>query len=682
MTTYKRNKTRTAQVLLCAALVVSLVGVPVAAHAETAGPVPVAQAVSAKGPVDPAEVAAFADRFFARPEIAEQLTGAIAVIVKGDQIMLNKGYGYANIEMKKPIDTKTTLFRMASITKSITSTAVMQLAEKGKLDIHKDISAYMPDIPLKNETGTPVTAAHLMSHTTGFDFTDSVARVNPQKDGTIQLGDFIRGNAPSVIRKPGEAYRYDNIAFTMQGYIVQNITGEPFEEYLDKHIFKPLNMTHTSMKMTPEVTSNLATGYDQKRKPHPVYPNVPTIAPEGGMFSNGSDMANYIIAMLNGGKLGETRILEEKTVKEMQAVHYSAATDVPIASYGFESFMHAKHNGQLVIGKGGDLDGYHSWMWLLPDQKVGGLILTTSDATASVRDRFFAAFMDHYYPKQEAPKTYQNAAKAELARFEGIYRGLRTPLLFSKVTAEEGHLTVQDGTGTHTLRQISPLRFEDEKGVPAAFKEAADGGIAYLYYTSPDSMSEKLPAPDKYGDVPDSHTYADYIYQLRALGAFNDKGQTSFGPKQTISRGEFVSALARLAGLQASQTASAFADMKGRPDAAAVQAIAELGGITGTPEQRFEPDRAITRQEAAAIIARVARAALFFPQMSVNLKVKPAAWAQQDVELVVGMGLYGPETRPDAQGAVDYEPARPMLKQEAAAMLAQLLLKALSGVQN
>lgn len=680
MTICKRNKTRTAQVLMCAALVASLIGAPAAVHAETAGPVPVTQTLAAKGPVDPAEVAAFADRFFAQPEIAKSLTGAIAVIVKDDQIILNKGYGYADVKTKKPIDPKTTLFRMASITKSVTSTAVMQLAEQGKLDIHKDITTYMPDIKIKNETGVPVTAAHLMSHTTGFDFTDSTANVIPQEDGTIPLGDFIRANTPSVIRTPGEAYRYDNIAFTMQGYIVQNVSKEPFEEYLDNHIFKPLNMTHTSLELTPEVIANLATGYNQEQKPHPVYPNVPTIAPEGGMFSSGSDMANYMIAMLNGGKFGDTRILEEKTVKEMQAIHYSAGPDVPITSYGFESFMHVKHNGQFLIGKGGDLDGYHSWMWLLPDHKVGGLILTTSEVTASVREQFFAAFMDHYYPKQEGTKTYLNAPKSELARFEGIYRGLRVPLLFSQVTAEDGRLIVQDGTGTHTLKQVGPLLFEDENGAPAAFKENKDGSIAYLYHTSPDSMSEKMPVPGVYTDVPENHAYADPIYQLRALGAFDDKGQSSFGPNQTIRRGEFVSTLARLAGLKASKPESVFADMKGRPEEGAVQAIVELGGILGTPGQRFDPDRAITRQEAAAIVARVARNALYFPQLPVNLSVKPAPWAQQDVELVVGMGLYGPETKPDARGAVDYEPERPMLKQEAAAMLAQLLLKALSGV--
>lgn len=681
MTICKRTKTRTAQVLMCAALVASLIGTPAAVHAETTGPAPVTQALaSAKGPIDPNEVAAFADRFFAQPEIAKSLTGAIAVIVKDNQIMLNKGYGYADVKTKKPIDPKTTLFRMASITKSVTSTAVMQLAEQGKLDIHKDITAYMPDIKIKNETGVPVTVANLMSHTTGFDFTDSTANVVPQKDGTIPLNDYIRANAPSVIRTPGEAYRYDNIAFTMQGYIVQNVSGEPFEKYLDNHIFKPLNMTHTSMEMTPEVIANLATGYNHEQQPHPVYPNVPTIAPEGGMFSSGSDMANYMIAMLNGGKLGDTRILEEKTAKEMQAIHYSAAPDVPIVSYGFESFLHVKHNGQFLIGKGGDLDGYHSWMWLLPDHKVGGLILTTSEVTASAREQFFAAFMDHYYPKQEEKKTYLNPTESKLARFEGTYRGLRAPLLFSQVTAEDGHLIVQDATGTHTLKQLGPLRFEDENGVPAAFKENTDGDITYLYYTTPDSMSEKLPDPGIYTDVPQTHTYANPIYQLRALGAFDDKGQAAFEPNQTISRGEFVSALARLAGLKASKPESDFSDMKGHPDEGAVQAIVELGGILGTPGQRFEPDRAITRQEAAAIVARVARAALYFPQVSANLSAKPEPWAQQDVELVVGMGLYGPETKPDANGAIDYEPERPMLKQEAAALLAQLLLKALSGV--
>lgn len=115
----------------------------------------------------------------------------------------------------------------------------MQLVEEGKIDLKQDITDYMPDVKITNNTGTPVTVEHLLTHTTGFDFTDDYSL--PQhiiQKGEMPLADFIRLNAPAVVRTPGEVYRYDNLASSMQGYIVERVSGEPFEDYV-KSIFSP-----------------------------------------------------------------------------------------------------------------------------------------------------------------------------------------------------------------------------------------------------------------------------------------------------------------------------------------------------------------------------------------------------------------------------------------------------------
>ncbi|MBB3108617.1 CubicO group peptidase (beta-lactamase class C family) [Paenibacillus phyllosphaerae] len=679
----KRSTMKTTSIMLTALLTAAMLTVPASVYATA--PVQLTQTASsntasaaeAAVPVNAAAVQAFADQFFARPEIAASLAGALAVVVKDDQILLNKGYGYADVAAKKAIDPDTTLFRMASITKSVTSTAVMQLVEQGKIDLKQDISAYMPEIKIPNDTGVPVTVEHLMTHTTGFDYTDSVMSAEEGKE--VSIHDLIQAETPTVVRTPGEAYRYDNIAFTMQGYIVQNVSGQPFDTYVEEHIFEPLQMDHATMRLTKEAADNLATGYTIDKEAYDAYPVVPTVAPEGGMLASGSDMANFLIAHLDNGQFGDARILQEQTAKNMHDIHYSLADgEVPIVSYGFESFFHQKHNDQLVIGKGGDLPGYHSWMWMLPEHKVGGLIITNSDVTVSVREAFFAAFMDHFYPKKQSTTNYLSSTKQQLARFEGIYRGLRTPLMASNITAEEGYLVVTDAMGTHKLKQTGPLLFEDEIGAPAAFKEDEQGGIAYFYYNSPDSMSEKTATPAAYDDVASDHPYADSIYLLRSLEALGDEGEASFQPASTITRADFVSILTRLSGLKPSQQPAVFADLEGHPAAAYVQTIVELGGLTGTPDQRFEPDRPITRQEAAAILWRVAHLALNAPPVEADLKTAPAPWALEGVQYVVGSKLYGPEVVIGADGAAEYNPQSPMLKQEAAALLAKFISKVLS----
>lgn len=676
MSPNQSNRSRTARVLTASVLAASLLALPAGVYAEAA-PSPAgtnANQLAGAPALNAAEVQAFADAYFARPEVAAKLAGALAVVVKDGKVLLNEGYGYADLAARKKIDPEKTLFRMASITKSVTATAVMQLVEQGKINLNDDITAYMPEVKIANNTGSPVTIEHLLTHTTGFDFTD-VNSVPPHviRNGEVPLADFIRVNAPSVVRDPGEAYRYDNLASSMQGYIVQQVAKQPFEEYVEEHIFGPLDMDHAAFRMDKEVISNLATGYNVGQNPVGTYSNIPTIAPEGGMFASGTDMANFIIAHLNKGQFGSSRILKEDTAKLMHETHYDAA-GVPLMSYGFESFLQSSHNGQTVIGKGGDLEGYHSWLWLLPDKNVGGLIVVNSDASAAVREQFFDAFMDHFYPSDSDRSEVFPILQAQLLSFEGTYRSLRTPVIATRVTAGQGELLVKDAMGEHKLKPVGPMRFVDEKGAPAAFVHDEDGAVAYMYYSAMDSMSEKLPEPAVYKDVPGGHPYADDIYLLRQLQAFgHDEEQTAFRPDEPITRAEFVSVISRLAGMKPSDHPSSFKDLLDHPLAGYVQNIADMGAITGMPSGHFEPDRSITRQEAAVIIYRTARLSLGAAAVPADLSVKPDAWADEAVQFMVGTGIYGPDVTPDASGAADYRPSDALLRKEAAAIYSRLI---------
>ncbi|MEK8127929.1 serine hydrolase domain-containing protein [Paenibacillus filicis] len=266
---------------------------------------------------DTQEVEAFVDGFFQRPDIRSKLAGAVVVVVKGDQTLLNKGYGYANIERQTPVDPEKTLFRLASISKTFTATAVMQLAEQHQVDLDRDITGYLNGLDIPNPTKDPLTLKHLMTHTSGFDRTE--AAEDEGAPGTISTLDaFVRSYVPTVIRKPGEAYRYDNYAYNLLGYIVQNRTGQSFDQVIADRIFKPLGMTHSYFALTPDIQEQLATPYDGEGQPLPQYATLPNNSPDGGLISTGGDMARFLKAQLNGGKLGQASILSEPSLLQMQ----------------------------------------------------------------------------------------------------------------------------------------------------------------------------------------------------------------------------------------------------------------------------------------------------------------------------------------------------------------------------
>ncbi|PZD93028.1 serine hydrolase [Paenibacillus sambharensis] len=672
----KQSKAKKRRVVVSAVMAVALLASPAGMYAQ-ADPVQAERAAhSAAEPaaaVNAKEVKAFTDAYFAQPELQAILAGALVVVVNGDDVLMNQGYGYADVAAKRKINPDQTLFRMASISKVITATTVMQLAEQGKLDLSKDISAYMPGIHITNRTGTPVTAEHLLTHTAGFDYTDVRRVPRGHKGPEITIRESLEANTPTVVRKPGEAYRYDNLAYTMQGYMVEHAANQPFEHYVKEHLFDPLNMKHATFRMDDKVLANLATGYRADMKPLEPYPNFPTISPGGGMFATGSDMANFIRAHLNGGQFEDTRILKEETVQLMHQKHYELAPGLPLMSYGFESFFHSSHNGQFVIGKGGDQEGYHSWLWLLPEQKTGGMIVVNSDASAGIRQHFFEAFMDHFYPGKPKQPYDQTLGASELAAYEGLYRSLRTPIMAIRVSAENGRLAVSDPAGSRVLHAAGPLLFEDEGGNPAVFKKDADGSISYIYYSSPDSMYEKVLQAAPYSDVSDQSPYAEDIQFLRSLQAFDDEGELAFRPNEEMTRAEFVSILARFSGQRPSPDPAVFQDAQGHPLERWIQTAAELGGLTGTKGRNFEPDRAITRQEAAAFLWRVASNEMGLAPVEANLVTEPAPWAKDAVHYIAAKGMYGPEIQLKGSGAVDFQPESIMTRQEAAAMYARFI---------
>ncbi|MFD2330881.1 serine hydrolase [Cohnella sp. GCM10020058] len=690
-----RKKTRRTSGFLAACLAVSIVGGmgvyarTQSASAETLAGFHVAAAdgetvpdAYTNGPRSAKEVEAFLDAFFAQAAI-RQKAGAVAVsVVRDGEVLVSKGYGIADRTSKSPVDASRTAFRIASVSKVFTAVAAMQLVEQGKISLQDNIEAYLDGYKIDNPFGKPVTIEQLLTHTTGFETREpsDASYVTDPGLKPVSLKESIFAVFPPVVREPGTSYMYDNFATRLLGYIVQQASGESFGSYVQTHIFKPLGMTSSSFALTKELAGRLATAYDPANEALPLYDLSPREWPEGSMISTASDMSRFMQAFLNDGRAADGKtILTPASVKAMSAYHVAIQPEMPDMTYGFESpVLPAKAIGENVISKGGDILGYSSLLWMLPDSRTG--VFVTYNANDDLRNDLFGAFMDHYYAGR--PTTFGQAgfkpqSKATLAKFEGLYADLRVKFLTKVEAVGDGVLAVSDMTGAHRLEQAGESLFVDEEGNPLAFKQAADGSITDLKYLNLFSYAAKLPeVRQSFPDVAADHPYARYISALQAIGLLRDDPDKPFEPQKLVTRGAFIHAFNVIWGIQPSSNPSAFKDLDGTAYRGDVQAALESGLVNGTADGLFEPNRPIRREEAAVIAFRLlAGNGIRMPDATVAMAPGTSKWAVEAVSSVVSWKLHGPEVS-ESGGPIDYGSQRALNKQEMAALLYAMLLPA------
>nr|WP_254797735.1 beta-lactamase family protein [Bacillus sp. N35-10-4] len=624
--------------------------------------------------LNPKDVEAFTNKVIPEKMKKENAAGVALVVVKDNQILFQKGFGFSDKEKNTPIDPKKTVFRLASISKVFTASAVMQLVEQGKIDINKDIVNYMGGLKYQNNRGEPVTMEHLLTHTTGFDYVDPRPEdIHYQENDYTMLKDYVEDNMPTVVRKPGDTYTYDNFASMLQGYIVQNLTNTPFYKYMAKNIFYPLEMHNSSFVMTNFIKEKLATGYDAKGNVIPFYQTRPTDMPQGSMFSTGSDVANFMIAQLNDGKFKNNQILQKETVEDMQKTKFALHPKYPNMTYGFEFFSPQSHNGQYVFGKGGNIPGFSSLMWLIPEHKIGVFVVTNKDSSA-LPVEVFDDFMNQYFPDKTKPE-YLKPNEEELKKFEGVYRDLRLKNLMSHVNISEGKLYVSDKAyGKQELKQIDPLLFEDEKGNYMAFKLHKDGTVKEMIHWNSGSSAMKLSEPERFKDVDENHPYAKFINPLHQYEVLQANKEGNFTPESSLTRAEFAYWLSQIAYFTPpSKKEPVFSDVKNHPYAPHIQKLYEIGILYEKEGEQFHPDRAITRQEAAWITWQYLKM-LGAPSADATLKGETDDWAIESVKNIVGHRLVGPEVIYNEDGSADYLSKQSMKRQEAAALLFYVLL--------
>jgi CubicO group peptidase (beta-lactamase class C family) len=453
--------------------------------AATAGQLPAPAAAQEATPPAPSQLTPAALEVFLDDVMAEHfdrfdLAGASVTVVKDGEVRVSKGYGHADVAAGTPVEADTTIFPTASVAKLFTWTAIMQLVEQGQLDLDGEVNSYLSGFQIPDNFDEPVRVWHLLSHTAGFE--DKPMSLASLPEDLTDLETALIRDMPAQDWEPGRYTAYNNYSTGLAGYLVAEVSGMSWEDYLDRNILRPLGMIHSSTRQpTPEnlqpgMTKVYTTSVHGKHSEAPY--EIVALAPFGGMVSTTDDMGSFMLAHLQQGRLGEVRILEEATARRMHSQLFSHDPRLAGNAHGFwESVEH----GQRVLSHGGDHNTSMTGLWLMPDHDLGLYVAYNSDWGAEARRELWAAFLDHGFPTEASASVQPATTQADFERFTGTYGGNRisstTPGKLFKlvvsltVAAQDGHL-VTDMAG-----------YEAQRWLPAGDNEfvAVDGHARMVF---------------------------------------------------------------------------------------------------------------------------------------------------------------------------------------------------------
>jgi CubicO group peptidase (beta-lactamase class C family) len=461
--------------------------------AKTASRAAPAVASTAARELTAADLEAFLDGMMPAQLEREDIAGAVIAVVKDGQVIFAKGYGYADFSKRTPVTPDATLFRPGSISKLFTWTSIMQLVEQGKLDLDRDVNDYL-DFKIPPAFGKPITLRNIMTHTPGFEEIIRDLFVSDAQH-MHSLEQYIKHHTPERIFPPGTIPAYSNYATAMAGYIVQRVSGKPFEKYVVDNIFVPLEMKRTTFvqPLPEDLKPMMSLGYNRASAPAKPFEFVEAF-PAGSVSTTARDMCNFIIAHLQNGQFGNSQILRPETAQLMHSRIFGTDDRLNGMAHGF---YEESANGHRIIGHGGDTVLFHSDLHLILDSNVGFFVSYNSGGKgeASPRSILFEKFLDRYFPYTQPPAAKIENAKADSEAVSGVYESSRRfETSFLKLTTLLGELKVftnSDGTISidplkapngelRKFEEIAPLLYREVYGRDhVAFKRDSDGQMQF-----------------------------------------------------------------------------------------------------------------------------------------------------------------------------------------------------------
>jgi CubicO group peptidase (beta-lactamase class C family) len=425
------------------------------------------------GFIDPQNVSDFITDFINEqmPQVFPfPVAGGAISIVKDGEMFLAEGFGYANLANNVLVSANETLFRVGSISKTVIATAVLQLVEDGLLDLNADINSYLTTFKIPDTFKDPITLIDLLTHTAGFEST-SYLSTSTDPSEIPSLEEVLNDSMPNRIRPVGEASSYSNYGAALAGYIVEQISGTSFETYVEENILAPLGMNHSTFNqpLSTHLLSNLSTSFGVNLAPAPF--QYITLYPGDSLSSTPTDMAKFMIALLDNGSGVGNSILEYESILNMREGHFKWHPSVSGVTLGM---YHMDNLNQSIIGHTGNINYFNSHMALIPDENIGVFITSNTQNSLNAIGYLFYSLLNEYYPY-----TYVNSTDAiiepmdnhrsRVSRYTGSY--IFNQRYFSAVGDSADQFEILSSGGNIRIDEYEGLAFVEVE--PLIFRETS-----------------------------------------------------------------------------------------------------------------------------------------------------------------------------------------------------------------
>ena len=483
-----RNVTRRAMALVVVALLASLSLLTACGSTSSSASLPPREPPSGEHQLTAEDVNAWLDGKLPDALKNEDIPGAVVSVVKDGQVVTTRGYGWADTGASggQPVavDPQKSLFRVASISKIPTSIAAMQLVEQGKVDLDTDISAYL-DFEIERRFDEPLTLRNLLTHSAGFE--ESIRMAQDETD----LEAYVKTNPPVQVFEPGSTPGYSNYGMALAGYIVQRVSGQPFETYVREHVLEPAGMTSSTYEqpLPKDMAGSLGPGYTSMGEEVPF--ELMGDFPAGSLTVSAPDFAAFMNAQLSRSP----KLLREETWEQMWSPGLGEerlGNRAKAGEMGLGYFDLSRH-GRRVVGHGGDIVGWHSQFELYPEENTGISISyngdgNDSDSSNNLREDLAQGFADRYFPG-ETVKASGSKDSAERARqVAGSYVPSRVPwasfaaawvpALFPATIEQTGDGGLKDGKTQYV--EVEPWVWRQVDGRSAFAAQVEDGKVVSL----------------------------------------------------------------------------------------------------------------------------------------------------------------------------------------------------------
>ena len=483
-----RNVTRRGAALVVVALLASLSLLTACGSTSSSASLPPREPPSGEHQLTAEDVNAWLDGKLPDALKNEDIPGAVVSVVKDGQVVTTRGYGWSNTGASggQPVavDPQKSLFRVASISKIPTSIAAMQLVEQGKVDLDADISAYL-DFEIERRFDEPLTLRNLLTHSAGFE--ESIRMAQDETD----LEAYVKTNPPVQVFEPGSTPGYSNYGMALAGYIVQRVSGQPFETYVREHVLEPAGMTSSTYEqpLPKDMAGSLGPGYTSTGEEVPF--ELMGDFPAGSLTVSAPDFAAFMNAQLSRSP----KLLREETWEQMWSPGLGEerlGNRAKAGEMGLGYFDLSRH-GRRVVGHGGDIVGWHSQFELYPEENTGIFISyngdgNDSDSSNNLREDLAQGFADRYFPG-ETVKASGSKDSAERARqVAGSYVPSRVPwasfaaawvpTLFPATIEQTGDGGLKDGKTQYV--EVEPWVWRQVDGRSAFAAQVEDGKVVSL----------------------------------------------------------------------------------------------------------------------------------------------------------------------------------------------------------